>query len=174
VTQAPRNLLMDLEDHSSRFRFLVGDRDAKFTAAFDAVFAAAGIQALTIPARAPRANAYPQRWVRTVGTDCLDWIPVRNTGHLHRSCRSTWSTTTPLGRTGASSYRSRSRRSRPDLGPAPQADQPPHQQPPKSPTTTSGRTDRAWSQPGCQRHRGRGAAAPARRSASPGDTRGTP
>jgi putative transposase len=66
VTQAARNLLMDLDDHARRFRFLIRDRDAKFTAAFDAVFTTAGIEALKIPPQAPKANAYGERWVRTV------------------------------------------------------------------------------------------------------------
>jgi hypothetical protein len=65
VTQAVRNLLMDLDERAERFRFLVRDRDTKFTAAFDAVFAGAGIDVLRIPPRAPRANAYAERWVRT-------------------------------------------------------------------------------------------------------------
>jgi putative transposase len=84
VTQAARNLLMDLDESAGRFRFLVRDRDAKFTTAFDAVFAAAGIQALKIPPRAPKANAYAERWVRTVRTECLDWILVWSRDHLER------------------------------------------------------------------------------------------
>jgi transposase InsO family protein len=75
---------MTMEEHAGRFRFLVRDRDAKFTAAFDAAFAAAGIEVLKIPPRAPRANAYAERWVRTVRTECLDWILIRNARHLHR------------------------------------------------------------------------------------------
>jgi putative transposase len=82
VTQAARNLLMDLDEHAHRFRFLIRDRDAKFTIAFDAVFAAAGIQALRITPQAPKANAYAERWVRTVRTECLDWILVWNRRHL--------------------------------------------------------------------------------------------
>jgi hypothetical protein len=68
VTQQARNLFMELEDCVGRFRFLLRDRDAKFTAAFDTVFAAEGITVL----RAPRANAYAERWVGTVRREVLD------------------------------------------------------------------------------------------------------
>jgi putative transposase len=85
VTQQARNLLMGFEEHTARpFRFLIRDRDTKFTTAFDAVSAAAGVEVLKIPPRSPRANAYAQRWVRTVRTECLDWILIRSAGHLER------------------------------------------------------------------------------------------
>jgi putative transposase len=72
VTQQARNLLMELEERSGDLRFLVRDRDMKFTAAFDAVFAAEGIRVLRTPVRAPRANAYAERWVGTVRREVLD------------------------------------------------------------------------------------------------------
>jgi transposase InsO family protein len=84
VAQAGRNLLMDLDEHAHRLRFLIRDRDTKFTTAFDAAFTAAGIQTVKIPPRAPKANAYAERWVRTVRTECLDWTLIWNRHHLQR------------------------------------------------------------------------------------------
>jgi putative transposase len=77
-----RNLLMDLGEQANRF--LVRDRDTKFTAGFDAVFAGAGIEVLPIPPQAPGANAYAERCVRTVRSECLDWILIWNQFHLRK------------------------------------------------------------------------------------------
>jgi putative transposase len=65
-------------------QFLIRDRDSKFTSAFDDVFAADGIQVITTPVQAPNANAFAERWVRTVRQECLDWVLVWGRRHLER------------------------------------------------------------------------------------------
>jgi transposase InsO family protein len=87
VTQMARNLLMDLDDGVRRVKFIVRDRDTKFTAAFDAVFAAAGIRTLRSPVRAPRANAITERWIGSCRRELLDQTLVWNQRHLFQVLR---------------------------------------------------------------------------------------
>ena len=81
VSQLARNLLMDLDDAHRRFGFLIRDRDSRFTAAFDAVFAAIDVQIVKTPVRAPRANAIAERFVGTVRRELLDRLLIINQLH---------------------------------------------------------------------------------------------
>jgi putative transposase len=82
VTQQARNLLMQLEDEGVRPRFLIRDRDSKFTRQFDEVFRSEGIRVIKAPVRAPRARAHAERWVGTVRRECLDRLLIVGRRHL--------------------------------------------------------------------------------------------
>jgi putative transposase len=76
MTQQARNLLMDLDDGIQRPRFLIHDRDKRFSRAFDAIFCGEGITIIRTPIQAPNANAYAERWVRSARRECLDRLLI--------------------------------------------------------------------------------------------------
>jgi hypothetical protein len=84
VTQQARQLTWTLAERTESFRFLIRDRDQKFTATFDEVFRSNGLEIVRTPFRAPQANGVAERFVRTVRSECLDWLLVLNQPHLER------------------------------------------------------------------------------------------
>ena len=87
VTQQARNLLLVLGERGRQLRFVLRDRDAKFSRSFDDVFRAEGAEMLVTPVQAPNANAYAERWIRTVRAECLDWLLIFGRGHLEQVLR---------------------------------------------------------------------------------------
>ena len=87
VTQQARNLLMQLDDEGVRPRFLVRDRDSKFTREFDEVFRSEGIRVIKAPVRAPKARAHAERWVGSVRRECLDRLLILGRRHLEHVLR---------------------------------------------------------------------------------------
>jgi putative transposase len=87
VTQQARNLLLVLGEQGRRARLVLHDRDAKFSRSFNEVFRSDGAEVLLTPVQAPRANAYAERWVRTVRAECLDWLLVVGRSHLQQILR---------------------------------------------------------------------------------------
>jgi transposase InsO family protein len=84
ATQQARNIIATFVERTEPIRFLIHDRDSKFTAGFDEVFRSEGIRTIRTPVRAPRANAFVERWIGTVRRECLDRILIVNRRHLER------------------------------------------------------------------------------------------
>jgi transposase InsO family protein len=83
--QLARNTLMDQAERPGGLKFLIRDRDAKYTDAFDAVFTAAGVRIITTPAQAPRANAICERWISSARRERTDRILIAGRRHLHHA-----------------------------------------------------------------------------------------
>lgn len=86
TAQQARNLMIQLGDDQP-FRLLIHDRDSKFGGGFDEVFRSEGVRVIRTPVRAPNANAYAERWVRTLREDCLDRLLIVGRRHLERVLR---------------------------------------------------------------------------------------
>lgn len=83
MSQQARQLVWNLDDQNARFRFLIRDRDNKFTQAFDTIFRSEGLKIIRTPIRAPNANAHAERWILSARSECLDKLIVVNQRHLH-------------------------------------------------------------------------------------------
>jgi putative transposase len=84
TAQQARNLLMNLGERSDCFKFLICDRDSKFTSVFDDVFVGNGVRIIKTPVRSPRANSYAERYVGTLRRECLDHLLIHGERHLRR------------------------------------------------------------------------------------------
>jgi putative transposase len=83
ITQQARQLAWNLEERKPSFRFLIRDRDTKFTKSFDTIFFSEGLKISRTPIRAPNANSFSERWVRSVRDECLNRLLIVNQKHLH-------------------------------------------------------------------------------------------
>jgi hypothetical protein len=84
VAQQARHIAWTLAERPEPVRVLIRDRDQKFTRSFDAVFQSEGLRVIRTPIRAPQANAFAERFVRTARSECLDWLLILNARHLER------------------------------------------------------------------------------------------
>jgi putative transposase len=82
-----RNLALDLDARASPVRFLIRDRDTKFSRSFDTVLRSEGMRVIRTPVRAPNANAYAERVIETIRAECLDWTVILGRRHLDRTLR---------------------------------------------------------------------------------------
>ena len=84
TAQQARNLFMNLGERAGHFKFLIRDRDSKFTCAFDEVFAGNGMRIIKTPVRSPRANSFAERYVGTLRRECLDHLLIYGARHLRQ------------------------------------------------------------------------------------------
>ena len=82
VTQQARQMAWTFEERDPSLKYLIHDRDTKFSASFDTVFTAEGIKRMLTPYQAPNANAFAERWIRSVREECLDHLLILNEAHL--------------------------------------------------------------------------------------------
>ena len=88
VTQEARQVAWGLAEREEPVRFLMRDRDRKFTSRFDGVFEAQVVRVVRTPVQVPEANGIAERFVRTVRSECLDWLLILNPPHLERTVKS--------------------------------------------------------------------------------------
>ena len=87
TVQQARQVAWSLPERTHPIRFLIRDRDSKFSRAFDEVLRSEGVEIIRTPYRAPNANAFAERWVGTVRHDCLDWLLITSRRQLERVLR---------------------------------------------------------------------------------------
>src|SRR2546425_12562217 len=85
--QQARQLAWSLSERPTPIRFLIHDRDSKFTHGFDETFRSEGVEVIRTPFQAPKANAFAERWVGTIRRDCLDWILIVSRRQLEHVLR---------------------------------------------------------------------------------------